>query len=414
MVKKAHIFALASAGFLLVPAVQAETGHDFTGALTGGKATLDMRLRSETVSQESKPEDASALTLRTRLGYLTGDYEGFKAFMEMTNTSAFGDHDYQAPDPKGSAKTTYPKVADPELSRINQAWVSYSGIPDTAVKAGRQRVILDNARFVGNVGWRQTEQVYDALVVANTSLPDTTLIYGYVTRAYTIVGGDPASQSHLINVSYNGLSFGKITGYAYLLDLKHDGGAVNLSDNTKNALVDGQTLGLSFSGKHALSDSFDLLYHLEFANQSEYANSTDAVDTTYTKLELGGSFAGVTAKIGQETLGSNDDGTYGFQTPLATKHAFNGWADQFLVTPQKGLVDSYFSIGGKPMGVKLLAVYHTYTTDKDGDDLGKELNLLAAKKFGPYSVGLKYANYTDDTPAEDDVTKTWLWGQVKF
>jgi len=62
---------LASAGFLLVPAVQAETGHDFTGALTGGKATLDMRLRSETVSQESKPEDASALTLRTRLGYLT-------------------------------------------------------------------------------------------------------------------------------------------------------------------------------------------------------------------------------------------------------------------------------------------------------------------------------------------------------
>jgi len=272
------------------------------------------------------------------------------------------------------------------LSRINQAWVSYSGIPDTAVKAGRQRVILDNARFVGNVGWRQTEQVYDALVVANTSLPDTTLIYGYVTRAYTIVGGDPASQSHLINVSYNGLSFGKITGYAYLLDLKHDG----------------------------VSDSFDLLYHLEFANQSEYANSTDAVDTTYTKLELGGSFAGVTAKIGQETLGSNDDGTYGFQTPLATKHAFNGWADQFLVTPQKGLVDSYFSIGGKPMGVKLLAVYHTYTTDKDGDDLGKELNLLAAKKFGPYSVGLKYANYTDDTPAEDDVTKTWLWGQVKF
>ncbi len=418
MVKNIHALALASAGFLLVPlAAQAEVGHNFTEALTGGKASVDMRLRMENVSQDGVNDDANALTLRTRLGYLTGDYEGFKAFAEMTNTSAFGDHDYKATDAKGILKTTYPVVADPELSRINQAWVSYSGIADTAVKVGRQRVKLDNDRFIGNVGWRQTEQVYDALVVANTSLPDTTVIYGYVTRAYTIVGGDAASQSHLINVSYNGFSFGKITGYAYLLDLLNDGGAADTTAANKNALVDSQTLGLRFGGKQALSDTFNLLYALEFASQSEYADSTDAVDNTYTKIELGGSFMGVTAKIGQENLGSND-GKYGFQTPLATKHAFNGWGDKFLVTPQKGLVDNYFSVGGKPMGVKLLAVYHTYTTDDGGDDLGTEINLLAAKKFTKnYSAGLKYASYSKDDSATgwaSDTDKVWLWGQVKF
>ena len=30
------------------------------------------------------------------------------------------------------------------------------------------------------------------------------------------------------------------------------------------------------------------------------------------------------------------------QTPLATLHAFNGWADMFLTTPANGLQDLYF------------------------------------------------------------------------
>ncbi len=414
--KKAHILALASAAFLLVPTAQA---HTFTDALTGGKASLDMRLRMENVSDDAATKDASAVTLRTRLGYLTQDYAGWKIFGEMTNTSALGSDDYKVP----SAKSPFPKndssgyavVADPELSRINQAWVSYTGVADTLFKVGRQRIKIDNDRFVGNVGWRQTEQVYDALVMANSSLPDTTIIYGFVSRAYNIFGDKAQSQSHVVNVSYNGLPFGKITGYAYLLDLLKDKGAADITSANKNGLVDSQTLGLSFVGKQALSDSFNLLYNLEFAQQSEYADSTDAVDNTYTKLELGGSFMGVTAKIGQEKLGSNSDGTYGFQTPLATKHAFNGWADKFLVTPQKGLVDNYFSIGGKPMGVKLLAVYHTYTADNGSDDYGKELNLLAAKKLAKnYSVGLKYANFESDTTTLKDTNKVWLWGQVKF
>ena len=412
MVKKTHIMALASAGFLLVPTAQAGT---FTEALTGGKPSVDMRLRLETVDQDKTPsfkDDATALTLRTRLGYLTGDFAGFKAFGEMTHTAAFkGGDDYNAPGPYGNGQTEYPVVADPELSRLNQAWVSYTGLADTSVKLGRQRVILDNARFVGNVGWRQTEQVYDALVVANTSIQDTTLIYGYVQRAYNIVGAETPSESHIINASYNGLPFGKITGYAYLLDLNRD---------TPNDAADSKTLGLSFGGKQALGGGFTLLYNLEYAKQSDYADAPNRVDATYTKLELGGQIMGVTAKVGQEKLGSNGEGangTYGFQTALATKHAFNGWADKFLSTPNAGLVDNYVAIGAKPAGVKLLAVYHIYESDEGSNDYGTELNLLAAKKFGIYTAGIKYASYEKDSGSyghASDTDKLWLWGQLKF
>ena len=398
MVKKINVYGLAGACCLLLPAAQAAT---FTEALTGGKPSVDMRLRMENVDQDGISKDTSAVTLRTRLGYLTGDYNGFKAFGEMTNTTAISNDDYQAPGPFGNGKTEYPVVADPELSRINQAWLSYSGLADTSVKLGRQRVILDNARFIGNVGWRQTEQVYDALMLSNNSIQDTTLTYGFVQRAYNIVGAEVPSESHLINASYNGLSFGKITAYAYMLDL-----------NNESASGDSQTLGLRFGGKQVIGDDFTLLYDLEYAQQNDYADADSDVDADYTKLEIGGQFMGVTAKVGQEKLGG--DGVYAFDTVFATKHAFNGWADKFLATPANGLVDNYIAVGAKPAGIKLLAVYHTYESDKGSDDYGTELNLLAAKKFGKnYSVGLKYASYDADDHATD-TDKLWLWGQIKF
>ena len=77
------------------------------------------------------------------------------------------------------------------------------------------------------------------------------------------------------------------------------------------------------------------------------------------------------------------DGETSFQTPLATKHAFNGWADKFLLaTPANGLVDAYLTATGKVAGIKLLATYHMFSSDEGGDDYGSELDLLAVKKFG--------------------------------
>lgn len=395
---------------LLVAAVLAG-GHStvayagtFAEAITGGKASLDLRYRYEIVDQTGINEDATASTLRTRLNYATGEYNDFSAFLEFDDVTAFGDIEYNDAAALPTSQTSYPVVADPEGTEVNQAKLIYKGVEETTVTLGRQRIIFDNARFIGNVGWRQNEQTYDALTVANTSLADTSIVYGYVTNVNRIFGeasskGDIDSKTHLVNVAYSGLDAGKITGYGYFLEM------------VDAPTASSSTLGLRFSGGTDVSEGVKALYTLEFATQGDYKDGASTIDADYSLIELGAKVSGVTAKIGFETL--SGDGTYAFTTPLATAHAFNGWADKFLATPVNGLVDTYVSVSGKVSGVKLVGIYHDFSSDTGSSDLGTELDLLAAKKFGNYTALLKYASYSADSHATD-TDKIWLMGQAKF
>ena len=114
-------------------------------------------------------------------------------------------------------------------------------------------------------------------------------------------------------------------------------------------------------------------------------------------------------------LGS-DDGEYGFSTPLATLHKFNGWADKFLGTPAVGLQDLYFTASAKVGPGKLAATFHKFDSDFESTDLGSELDLVYAMKFGKnYNAGVKGAFYTqgdDNTPT--DTNKIWVWFGTKF
>lgn len=379
--------ACAMAVAFEIPLVHAGT---FDEALTGGKANVNMRLRYETVD-DSTNDDAEALTLRTRLGYMTGDYNNFSAFAEFEDARvALGIDDY-APQNTGFAT-----VADPEVTELNQAFIAYQGPSGTTGKLGRQRIILDNARFVGNVGWRQNEQTFDALSIVNTSLADTTITYAFLDRVNGITTSFDADVSdHLLNVMYNGLDIGAVTAYAYMLE-----------DDDTDATND--TYGVRLSGATQVSEGNKVLYTAEVASQS-----TDDNDALYSFFEGGMNFSGVTAKLALEVLGS-DDGAYAFQTPLATKHAFNGWADKFLATPANGLQDLMVSVGGMVAGVKLLGVFHDFSADEGSADYGKELDLLAVKKFSKrYTVGAKLASYDADSFSAD-TDKFWLWGEMNI
>jgi len=155
------------------------------------------------------------------------------------------------------------------------------------------------------------------------------------------------------------------------------------------------------------------IYTLEYATQSDYEQGSSAIDADYSLIELGLKISGVTAKLGYEILGS--DSFSSFETPLATKHAFNGWTDQFLNTPPNGLKDLYLTVGGKVQGIKLLGVYHDFKADSGGASYGNEIGFLAAKKFGKhYSAGLKYASFSSDSTSYVDTDKIWIWGGIKF
>jgi len=387
------------AASLVAPAT---AGDDFTAALLGGKATADLRLRYEGVDQDNALKDAKATTLRVRLGYQTGEFKGFGAFLEAEHLSAIGGERYNS---TVNGKTAYSVVADPEFTEINQAYLSYSGLPDTILKYGRQRIVLDNHRFIGNVGWRQNEQTFDALTAVNRSLADTTVTAGYIYNVNRVFSdespvGDFRMSSPIFNVKYEGLRAGMLTGYAYLLDFDD-----LPASSTK-------TFGLRFVGGTPFGNGMKALYTLEYASQTDYADNRADFDLGYYLLEGGIDTGRLTAKLGYEVLDGN--GTIAFQTPLATLHAMNGWADQFLVTPAGGLKDAYVSAGTTVSGVKLAAVYHDFRSDKGDVRYGREWDLVATKDFGKhYSAGAKYATYR----AKDfsvDIDKFWLWAEARF
>ena len=387
-------------------AVMLASGHavaadSLAEALETGKAYGDFRLRYEAVDQDDATDrdDATALTLRSRLGYTTGSISGFSATLEFEDSRVVaGQDEYSVP----GAVVDYDVVADPETTEVDQGFLQYKSDTVT-VKAGRQVLTLDNHRFVGHVGWRQDRQTFDALSAVVTPVENLTLTYAYLDQRNRILAenADINSKDHLFNAAFT-TPFGKLVGYAYLLEV--DQAADNALD----------TYGVSFNGS-ADMDSLKLLYGVEYATQESEAGGNE-FDADYMMVEGGVAVAGVTLKAGYEVLGS-DDGDYGFSTPLATLHKFNGWADIFLGTPAEGLVDMSVSASGSVAGGKWMLAYHEFEADDASDavdDLGDELDLSYATKFGKhYNAGIKYAMYSaGDTNVDTD--KLWLWVGASF
>ena len=372
-------------------------------AFSKGKVSLNVRARYEGVDQTGLKE-ADANTMRTRLGFTTAPVNGLKATIEAENITALdGDRYSQAGlNPGGAGRAV---VADPEGTEINQAFLAYSTGKSTFA-AGRQRLVLDNARFVGDVGWRQNAQTFDAVSIVDKSIEKLSLTYGYLHQINRVFGdrhvqGDFESDSHVLNASYGGLPIGTLTGYAYLLDF--DNAAVNSS----------ATYGLSLAGAVPLSQQVKLSYRAEYATQSDYGSSPLSYSTDYMLGELGlGGKPGLIA-AGYELLGT--DNNVGFKTPLATLHAFNGWADAFLATPGGGLRDAYAKLSANlPGGIGLLAFYHDFETDT-GVALGKEWDVQLTRKFGRYFTGLaKYAKFERDSLTLPNVKKVWLGVEFNY
>lgn len=373
-----------------------------TDAITGGKAFGDFRLRYEEVDQDNALENASALTLRTQLGYTTAELEGFSATVEMEDVRIVGGEGDYTVGPAGYNVGEYSVIADPEVTELDQGFVQYKQGMFNG-KLGRQVIAYDGHRFVGHVGWRQDRQTFDAARFDIAPMEGVSISYAYVDQRNRIFAeaADMDSKDHLLNAAID-TPIGKLVLYNYMLEVD-DG-----SDNARD------TFGASLTGA-ADAGKVKLRYAVEFASQESEAAGVD-YDADYSLIEAGATLSGITAKLGMETLGS-DDGNYGFTTELATLHMFNGWADLFLATPATGLVDSYVSLSGSLLGGGWNIVYHDFTADEDTptlDDYGTELDISYARKFGKsYHAGIKYADYSADDLAVD-TKKFWLWVGLSF
>ncbi|MBI5941470.1 MAG: hypothetical protein HY859_13685 [Caulobacterales bacterium] len=390
---------------LLPLAIAALSAPGLAHAAEGqGDWIVDARLRYEFVDQAGFANEADALTLRTRLGYETPAWNGFKALVEGENVTALSDR-YNSTT---NGQTTYPTVLDPETTELNRAQVSWTGARANVV-VGRQRIVLGNARFVGNVGFRQNEQTFDAVKATFKVNPTTSVSWIYVDRVRRILGDDSPqgewdSDSHLVQMETK-TPAGQLTAYGYLLDFE------------TAPLQSSATWGARLTGSRPLASGPSVTWEVEYARQGDYGSNPADFDLDYLALSAGLKKDARYVSVGLERLDGN--GVRGFGTPLATLHAFNGWADLFLATPANGLTDLNLKAGTTvPVGarkLKLAAAIHDFSDADGGLDYGSEIDASATLPLTPkLSFEMKAARFNGDTPAFADRTKVWVTLELKL
>jgi len=388
------------------------------GALSESKPIFDARLRYEDVDQIPMSEEADAETLRVRLGFESGKAWNTALLAEgevITHLSG----DYRD-DTARARNASYPVVPDPESEEINRLQLVNTSLAGTTVTLGRQRILLDDQRFVGNVGWRQNEQTFDAIRIVNKPLTPLTLDVTYLNQVNRIFGREsPQGRYHgdgmLANAAYN-FAFGKLTGFGYWLDFDPITYVPIALNPTR---VSTQTTGARFAGERPLN-KLKVAYAVTYATQSDYGSNPLNLDLDYYSAEVTASYRQYGITIGQEVMEGN--GVVGFSTPLATMHRFHGWADKFLTTPANGIDDKYVGLGYTAKGVAMLdtlsasLVYRDFESERLAFDLGTEVDLQLQAKYKRFVGLIKYAKYDaheGKTPAAyQDTTK--FWAQLEY
>jgi hypothetical protein len=382
------------------PALAAES---FAEMFTQGKASVALRYRYEFVDQDSFSDNANASTLRGRLNFKTADWNGFGAFAEFDYVTDVIWDDYDAGGGNTPDKSQYPVVADPTGPDLNQAFLQWqNGAAGSLLRGGRQRIIYDNARFVGNVGWRQNEQTYDAAYFQHKAAAlDFQL--AYVWQVNRIFGDDvPAGENDnstlLGNLGWNVEGLGKLSGYYYDID------------NDDVASFSTRTYGARLAGTHDFEER-EFGYALEYAHQSEAHNNPVSYSASYYRMDASLGLGKITPFVGYESLGG-DDSVAGasFRTPLATLHAFNGWADLFLTTPNAGLNDLFLGLKGVVAAWSWDVTWHDFDAESGSQSFGSEFDASVGRKFAEkYSVLFKAAFFDGATTSPyPDTTKFWL------
>lgn len=350
---------------------------------------IDVRFRVETAEQDTFAETAESITVRTRAGAELKWSKNFSFLVEGEGTFQIQD-DYNDTIPSNGIEP-FPVIADPESFELNRIQVGYKG-DMFGTTIGRQRIILDDARFIGNVGWRQNEQTFDA-ARAYVNLGPATIDQTYAISQRTIFGSESPNSEFEGDFLFTNVKVPigdkvTVTGFRYEYDYDT---RLAFSSVTHGATAQAKipvgavTLGLKGT----------------FATESDTGANPNDFNADYFLGEASLTYQGFTLRAQREVLGS-DGGLVAFQTPLATAHKFNGYADLFLVTPATGLADNNvrlskkFKVPGLASGINVQLTYHEFESDFGDIDYGTEFDAVIAFKIKDVAILAKYGDYYTD------------------
>ncbi len=371
-------------------------------AIASGHLIMEERLRYEDVDQANFIRSAEALTLRTHLGWETGAWNQVKGLVEFEAVSHLGPEHFN--DTVNKA-TLYPGVNDPVTSELNRLQLTWAPSPLFTATVGRQRLTLDDQRFIGDANWRQDETTFDAARVDST--------YGKFSGTYVYIvkdnrnlaqTADYDSKSHGLIANYAFSPLFKLQGFLFALDLKQSPNGSTLTE------------GLKVTGQTAVS-GVKLAYAARYAQQRDYAANPGHYEVPYWMGEVSAGWSGWGVKANYESLGS--DGKHSFTTPFASLHTYQGWGDVFSTPPARGVDDANISATYNPpikwryaSDIQLFARHHDFHYASGPGGLGTQWNLgVQAGVVKGLTALIDYADYHGVTAVPG---RRKLWLQLDF
>jgi hypothetical protein len=380
-------------------------------ALTRGDVIVEGRIRYEHVTQAAAPLPAYATTARLRVGYETAAFRGAFAGIEGEITREIGGRRSDG----AIVLTGRPVIPDPDSEILNTLYAGWSmagadGMTAARAVVGRQRIVYDNERWIGPGSFRQNDQTFDAVTIDARPVPHLAVRYAYLDGVNRVLGnstpnGHWRSDSHALGVTTDAVPYGLLTGYAYLLDLHP---VPQFSSATYGVRYDTMaTGGEAMFGLEA-----------ELARQTDYRGNGADFALTYALLRPSIHYMDTTLFAGVEYLEGN--GARAVQTPLATLHRHNGWADIFNVTPANGLRDIHARYLqelpdlGPLKNPRFDLRLHHFTSDSGAITYGTEYNAdVNFSAMGYATIGLRWARYEAKRFASD-TEKLWLYVETRF
>ena len=406
-----------------------EPDGECTGVFCTNADTFSNNIRIRAASiDDSVNERATALTARLFLSMQTNPVNNWNVVLGIEHVNDLGQQRYN--DGGTNRQFKYATEVDPQGTELDEAYLQYN-TGRLNFKLGRQYLNLGKfpPRYVGHVGWRQNFQTIDSVKLEANLTEKFMLQATVLEKAHRVVGSNHPSRftreydldGFVLRGILNLGEYGELEGYVYHLDfVNHPGFST-------------QTTGFKYEVTECNPERpFRLKAYcaLEFATQSSIGLNPNDEDYWYGYSELSiylSSFNSnfKTARAGFAVNRLNGDGLHGaFRTPLATLHAYAGWADKFLIqTPATGLIDGQIKVSGELSGWKVNSAYHVFKSNFDfgpgvGELIyGREFDVSASRTFGKYSWLIKLAHYVGD----DDVAgsslgldSTKFWTSVQF
>ncbi len=355
----------------------------------------NFRYRLEQVQPDGPLEDALASTLRSRLTVNTGKWtlasnQSISALIEADHVAVIGGETYNN-TVNGLSK--YATIADPDGLDLNQAALLFKAGDSSQITLGRQRLNFGDQRFIGSVGWRQNEQTFDGIRLAQSFGSAVQLDLASLHNANRVFGPDGTNADlhgrfNLAQAQWMVKPEHVLQGYFYDLDFDS---LIARSSSTR---------GLDYKGA---AQGFK--WQLALASQQDAHLAPTNYNVSYQRMELSYPLGKVTVKGIAERLGS--DGKVAFQTPFATLHAFNGFADMFLNTPVNGLREHAVQLAFPLLKTKATVSWHRFNSDYADIHYGNEIDATLAYEVNPqWQLLGKVAFYQADK-FQADTRKFW-------